>query len=198
MIGSKKQQLKNKKSVKDQILDVVELLCAQTGPHHLKHSTIAKEMNIKPPSLYAHYPSMTAILAATTRRALSEIYSTYMNIEESYSPIEALNISQARQIDLLVERPGIARLVLFDLSQPGGAETIAWDTPEIIQITEKERYLFNSAIKQGINLNSDFEFWYSTRMGALYVTLSYEWLRSTVITLERVKELKRHLKITTI
>lgn len=195
MMGSDEQRVLSKKNTKDQILDVVEMLCAQTGPHRLKHTTIAKEMGIKPPSLYAHYPSMTAILAATTRRALSEIYATYLNIDESYSPVEMLNMSQAKQIDLLVARPGIARLVLFDLSQPGGAETVGWDTPEIIQITEKERNFFNSAVEKGAALNGEFEFWFSSRMGALYVALSYEWLRSDVISLDRVNALKSYLKI---
>ncbi|MGO3455825.1 MAG: TetR/AcrR family transcriptional regulator [Marinomonadaceae bacterium] len=195
MADSDKQQIQKKKHTKDQILDVVELLCAKIGPYRLKHTTIAKEMNIKPPSLYAHYPSMTAILAATTRRALGEISSTYLDIEEACSPIEALNISQNRQIDLLVARPGIARLVLFDLSQPGGAETVAWDTPEIVQITEKERYLFNLILEQGVVLGDDFELWFSSKMGALYSALSYEWLRSDKITLERINALKCHLKV---
>ena len=182
--------------MKDRIMDVVENLCAQSGPLSLKHTTIAKELGIKPPSLYAHFPSMAAIFTATTKRALKEISITYNSIDGLYSPIEALNLIQSRQIDLLITRPGIARLVLFDLCQPGGMETIDWNTLEIVQITEKERTLFEKAISLKLISEQDFEFWFSTRIGALYIALSYEWLKTSKITPERVLALKKYLQIT--
>ena len=182
--------------MKDRIMDVVENLCAQIGPLSLKHTNVAKELGIKPPSLYAHFPSMAAILAATTKRALKEISITYDHIDHTCSPVETLNIIQSRQIDLLITRPGIARLVLFDLCQPGGIETIDWSTQEIIQITEKERTLFEKSIHLKLISEQDFEFWFSTRMGALYIALSYEWLKSPKINIERVIALKRYLQIT--
>ena len=181
--------------MKDRIMDVVENLCTQHGPLSLKHTKVAKELGIKPPSLYAHFPSMAAILTSTIERALKEISITYDNIDHSYSPVEALNIIQSRQIDLLISRPGIARLVLFDLCQPGGIQAINWNTLEIVQITEKERTLFEKSIPLKLIPEQDFEFWFSTRMGALYIALSYEWLKSPQISPERVIALKKYLQI---
>lgn len=182
--------------MKNRIMDVVENICAQSGPLSLKHTIVAKELGIKPPSLYAHFPSISAIFAATTTRALKEIVTTYDAIDDAYSPVEALNIITSRQIDLLIARPGIARLVLCDLCQPSGIETIDWDTLEIVQITKKERMLFEKAISLKLISEQDFEFWFSTRMGALYITLSYEWLRTSTISPERIVALKKHLQIT--
>lgn len=178
-----------------QILDVAETLCAVHGPSRLRHTMIALELGIKPPSLYAHFPSLTAILAATTRRALCAICETYEEISGDLPPLDALNLSQSRQIDLMLARPGIARLVLFDLSQPGGAETVGWDTPEIIHITDMEQRFFKEAVLRGDLQASDFRLWFSTRLGALYVALSYEWLSASHISESRVHELKKQLRL---
>lgn len=133
------------------------------------------------------------IIDAVTRRALKAILDTYENLDEQLSAKEALDICQTRQVDLLISRPGIARLVLMDLSQPGGAETIGWTTPEIVEITRIERDLFDQAVLVGDIQDCDFYFWFSNRMGALYVSLSYELLRNGEISLERSQLLKKAL-----
>lgn len=136
---------------------------------------------------------MKAIIDAVTRRALKVILHTYEEIDTSLSAKETLDFCQARQIDLLTSRPGIARLVLLDLSQPGGAETIGWSTPEIVKITKIEQELFDQAVADGAIQDCDFYFWFSSRMGALYVSLSYEWLREGEIPPERIELLKNVL-----
>lgn len=182
-----------KKNSKDHILDVVERLCAEVGPQRLQHALIAKELGIKPPSLYAHFSSMQAILEAVTRRGLGQILLCYDNVDESLGAMQALNFIQGRQVDLLVQRPGIARLVLLDLSQPGGTEAIGWQTPEIVRITEIELELFQRAVADGDLPDADFFLWFSQRMGALYVSLSYEWLRLGALDPERIEMLKHSL-----
>ncbi|WP_353476857.1 TetR/AcrR family transcriptional regulator (plasmid) [Salipiger sp. H15] len=194
--GGWRYKVTGRKNSKDHILDVVEQLCAEVGPYRLRHAQVARHLGIKPPSLYAHFPSMNDMLAAATRRALEAIRATYEELGESISPAAALDRSQARQVDLLVARPGIARLVLFDLSQPGGAETVAWDMPEIEQITACEEALFDRAVAAGQIPAQDFPIWFSTRMGALYVGLSYEWLRPEPKDPSRIMMLKKSLQLT--
>lgn len=185
--------MSDKKNTKDQILDVVEGLCATIGPQRLQHATIAAKLGIKPPSLYAHFPSMQAILEAVTLRALTAILATYEDLNESLSAKSALDLCQSRQVDLLLLRPGIARLVLTDLSQPGGAEAIGWYTTEIVKITTIERGLFERAVADGQIEDCDFFLWFSSRMGALYVSMSYEWLRCGEIGEKRADLLKKVL-----
>ena len=184
-----------RKNTKEHILNVVEGLCAEVGPQRLQHATVAKELGIKPPSLYAHFPSMQAMLEAVSRRALGEILNCYQGLDESKGPLEALNQVLFKQVDLLVARPGIARLVLFDLSQPGGTDAIGWQTPEIVKITEVEQRFFQDGVAQGDIADRDFFLWFSQRMGALYVSLSYEWLRHGTISEKRVQLLKSSLAL---
>lgn len=184
-----------KRAPKDRILDVVEDLCATVGPHRLQHATVAQTLGIKPPSLYAHFKSMSAIIEAVTLRALVAIEATYDNLDPTLTSIEKLNESQSRQIDLLVKRPGIARLVLLDLSQPGGSETISWQTPEIVRITGIEKQLFESAVAENSLETEDFSLWFGRRLGGLYVALSYQWLRIDTLSAERIADLKRSLTI---
>lgn len=184
-----------RKKSKDHILDVVENLCAEVGPMRVQHAAVAKALGIKPPSLYAHYPSMNAILAAATMRAMRAICETYEGLVEAGNPIDSLNESQSRLVDLLVERPGIARLVLHDFSTPGGAEITNWETPEIIEITQNEKTLFDRAVDQGLIEDLDFSVWYGARMGSVYVGLSYQWLFSRKLDKNRVEALKAALAL---
>lgn len=173
-------------------------MCAEVGPRDVQHSEIAKRLGIKPPSLYAHYTSIDEILAATYKRSLEELLETYRQNNEQISAIEALNQSSSRQVDLLLERPGIARLVLADLSQNGGISIALENSTEIEKITQTEKQLFEEAVQAEDLEPTDFTPWYGSRLGMLYVTLSYEWLSNKTIPQSRADEIKKFLSFRSI
>lgn len=195
MIADGDAGLARLKNTKDRILDVAEALCAEVGPIGVRHSEIAARVGIRPPSIYAHYPSLEAILAAVSRRGLEATRATYAGLEDIDSPVAALNLAQDRQVDLLVAHPGFTRLVLADLSLPGGSTAIEANMDLVEEINAQDRSLFLRAVDQGEVAMVDPDLWLAQRLGSLYVVLSMEWMTQETLTPQRVAEIKGFLHI---
>ncbi len=185
------------KDTKNQIINVAEALCAEVGPHEVRHNEVAARVGIKPPSLYAHFDSFESILAAVARRGLEITLETYSDIDDFDSAVEALNVTQARQIDILAAHPGFARLVLADLSLPGGPHAIEANIELVEELKALEHELFDRAVSQGQIEVADFPLWLAQRLGSLYVTMSMEWSTNPVIPSTRLEEIKEFLAIKT-
>lgn len=177
------------------LLDVAEQLCAEVGSQAVKLAEIAKRVGIKPPSIYAHYDCLDDILSAVARRGLLAMLATFDGLPETLSPVEALNLAQNRQIDYLVAHPGFTRLALADLNLPGGTAAVAANLDLIDAIDERERHLFDKAVAMGLIPPDDFSLWLGRRAGAVYVTLSIEWLKGRTITPERLEQIKSYLSL---
>lgn len=180
---------------KELLLDVAEQLCAEVGSQAVRHAEIAKRVGIKPPSIYAHFDSLDDILAAVTRRGLLAMLATYEALPEGLNPVQALNLIQNRQIDYLVAHPGFTRLALADLNLPGGTTAVASNIDLIHAIDNQERQLLERAIAEGQIAPVDFALWVGRRAGAVYVTLSMEWLNHRTISPERLEEIKAYLEL---
>ncbi len=180
---------------KEILLDVAEQLCAEVGSQAVRHAEIAKRVGIKPPSIYAHFDSLDDILSAVARRGLLAMLATYDGLPETLSPVEALNLVQNRQIDYLVAHPGFTRLALADLNLPGGTAAVAANLDLIDAIDERERHLFDKAVAMNLIPPDDFSLWLGRRTGAVYVTLSLEWLKGRTITSDRLEQIKTYLSL---
>lgn len=180
---------------KELLLDVAEQLCAEVGSQAVRHAEIAKRVGIKPPSIYAHFDSLDDILAAVTRRGLLAMLATYEALPKGLSPVQALNLIQNRQIDYLVAHPGFTRLALADLNLPGGTTAVASNIDLIHAIDNQERQLLERAIAGGAIAPVDFALWVGRRAGAVYVTLSMEWLNHRTISPERLEQIKTYLEL---
>lgn len=180
---------------KEILLDVAEQLCAEVGSQAVRHAEIAKRVGIKPPSIYAHFDSLDDILSAVARRGLLAMLATYDGLPEATNPVDALNQVQNRQIDYLVAHPGFTRLALADLNLPGGTAAVASNLDLIDVIDARERQLFDRAIAMGLIPPADFSLWLGRRTGAVYVTLSLEWLNGRTITSGRLEQIKAYLAL---
>lgn len=129
------------------ILAVAENLCASKGPANIRLLDIAHELGIESPSIYPYYKGLNAVLAALAGVAIREVIETHAGTRDL--PFYNALMEQAERIyDLMVARPGLARIHMADLAVPGGMTSFVSD--DNYSLLARSYELENDLLRRGV------------------------------------------------
>ena len=110
---------RNKQEIRENILAISRALMRENGVAALSFNEIARQLGMKPPSLYTYFPSKMAIYDALFRQGM-EMFAAQM--EQSYiqggSLAEMLQASIEAYVSFATENPELFQL-LFERPVPG-------------------------------------------------------------------------------
>ena len=179
-------------STREAILLIVENQCALSGPESVMINDIARELGIRPPSLYSHFPSRDAIFASLAERGIEAVLATFEGLKEL--PADAAMRSQiAREITLFADRPGLARLILADIAAPGGRSEFNQNPEAVSELLAVDAALFKRGVSEGVFRSKDAQLFIAVKVGAILNALMFEWFKAQSISPERIEELAQQL-----
>lgn len=165
------------------ILEEATRIIGRYGVEELRLKDIADAVGIQAPSIYRHFTSREAIIS-TLARNLTEELADFLTPDEEMEP-QAWMEQWARGLVLFfAARPAYVRMMLRDLSTPGGFEpfTAAFGPVEnttqvdlVIRINQSFAKAYGRGVEAGLfkpGLHSSF---FSLMFGAILVSLAWPY-----------------------
>lgn len=153
------------------------------GVEDLKLKDIADAVGIQAPSIYRHFPSREAIIS-TLARSLTEELADFLTPDEDLEP-DAWMEQWARGLVLFfAARPAYVRMLLRDLSTPGGFEpfTAAFGPVEnttevdlVIRINASFAKAYGRGVEAGLFKPGVHPSFFSLMFGAILVSLAWPY-----------------------
>ena len=177
MLQKRKNHLDKSVSTHDLCLQVAEHIIAEQGVYSLTLKSIAEEVGIKLPSIYAHFSGITAIQNELAAQLLRSAIAQYEQVKDLPADIAILKNTQLN-FEYFSSRPGMARLCLTDFATPSGHCSMKNNTELMQTMYNLLEQILNRGVKEGKLNKCDYLNFDSMRTGAILTSLSLGWIRN--------------------
>ena len=177
---------------RQRILAAAERLFAAHGYSDTSIDAVAEAVDMHQPGIYYYFPSKQALYEEVVREAIATLDDRIKELlVSSEPPEERLLASVAAWVDLLADRPTLARLILHESAKPASS-AIAQILPEM---GERVNAMVERAfLELGIEATSDDIFHYSsvTTGAALFFVAAMQPLMPKREQPEVKRSMERH------
>ena len=122
-VATRNRASANARRTRDLIVEQAKRTIADHGVDGLKLTSIAKEIGIRQPSIYAHFRNRDEILREMGWHIIDDLMHLF-DASEGNSPRETILLGLDDLLTYIEEHPAEARLIARDMSIPGGFEPL--------------------------------------------------------------------------
>ncbi|WP_078553692.1 TetR/AcrR family transcriptional regulator [Bacillus alkalicellulosilyticus] len=97
---------------KDKVIQTAIFLVDTKGVENVTIATVAKQLNIKPPSLYNHVDGLTEIYGELALEGLNRLYGTLSNASKNKSSDVALHSISVAYVSFVRAHPGLYEMTI--------------------------------------------------------------------------------------
>jgi AcrR family transcriptional regulator len=133
---------------REKMLVIAEELIARSGPEGFLLQDITERLGLTPPAIYNHFKDRDDLVASVARKCGEELASITGGQHYQGGGLAAFKDSNLRYLDYLLDHPGMARIVLWDISRIG-CETWSDFSAFGVVSTEELKDVFDRGVADG-------------------------------------------------
>jgi AcrR family transcriptional regulator len=120
-MGSKERREREKKELRDKILDAARDMFVEEGFEAVTMRSLAKRIEYSPTAIYLHFKDKEHLIAELCREDLGALDAAMASIAERHEPIERMYVVARSYVSFALEHPTQYRL-LFMMPKPAGMQ----------------------------------------------------------------------------
>ena len=175
-------------STKVAIRVAAERLCGEVGAPNVRLREIARRVGIEAASIYTYYQNLDDILASVAETALKDMLELQRHASSFENDNDVINYCQAL-VQYFAKKPGVARLILYDLASVGGHYAFNANIPLIREYAQIEAEMIAKSYDISDKDNMQQNDFVLAKLGMTLTMLSERWIRGHNVTEKTAKQI---------